>query len=276
MPLRYTPVGGAAALPHLFKYSKSPIIVPHHHRFFTTSQRFLSDDSSSNHDHYETLEVRPNATQAEIKKSYFRLSKLHHPDTSTSKSSQNKFHLLSEAYAVLSKAHSRAAYDRTRPKYHHSHSASATNNPAGGRPPSGLSRRRSSFYGPPPSFYRSGGYGSHSSKRHQAHESSTAQSGSPEGTTTQEQTFYSRERPGMGYGEGHQETFGQRMPHFDSVAHERTHRRHEQRRMKRMEEKMGMNPDFLVSNNSGWVASFAVVSGCLVAAIMGGVMLGGL
>ncbi|KAK3996737.1 hypothetical protein QBC44DRAFT_137736 [Cladorrhinum sp. PSN332] len=272
MPLRYTPVGGAAALHHLFKFNIiNPIIVPHphyHRRFFTTSPRLLSDDvTSTDRDHYETLEIRPNASPAEIKKSYFRLSKLHHPDTSPSKSSQNKFHLLSESYAVLSHPGRRAAYDRTRPKYHH-HSHSSTG-PAGGRPPSGLSRRRSSFQGPPPSFYRSGGYGSHYSRRRQAHETSTAQSGSPEGTFTgSQQTFHSREKPGMGFGEGFQETFRERgMPHFDSVAHERTHRRHEQRRAQRQQEKMGLNPDMLVNNSVGWITSFIVVSGCLLAAI---------
>lgn len=33
---------------------------------------------------YETLEVEKNATQKEIKKAYFRLSKTHHPDKGTS------------------------------------------------------------------------------------------------------------------------------------------------------------------------------------------------
>jgi len=32
---------------------------------------------------YETLEVEKNATQKEIKKAYFRLSKQHHPDKGT-------------------------------------------------------------------------------------------------------------------------------------------------------------------------------------------------
>ncbi|KAK4229666.1 DnaJ domain-containing protein [Podospora fimiseda] len=282
MPLRYNSVGGATALHQLFKLPNSnPIIARQHQhphiRFFTTSPRLLSDDASStDQDHYETLEVRPTATPAEIKKSYFRLSKLHHPDTSSSKSSREKFHLISESYAVLSNPSRRSAYDRSRPRhYHHSHSSV---NPAGGRPPSGLSRRRSPFQGPPPSFYRSGGYGSHASKRRHAHESSTAQEGSPDGTFTGSQhTFYSREKPGMGFGEGFQETFRARgMPHFDSVAHERTHRNHEQRRAQRQQERMGLNPDMLVNNSTGWITSFIVVSGCLLAAIAGGVLLGGI
>lgn len=87
----------------------------------------------------------------------------------------------------------------------------------------------------------------------------------------------------MGFGQGYASEGwdgGQRVPHFDSEAHERTHRRHEIRRAKRMAEKMGMSPngdDGLGGEGaSGWITSFAVVSGCLMAATLGGVMLGGI
>ena len=72
MPLRYTPAGGAAALHHLVHQASrinnsnsNPFLA----RLFTTTSRLHNDSlSSSERDHYETLEVSPNATPAEIKK----------------------------------------------------------------------------------------------------------------------------------------------------------------------------------------------------------------
>jgi len=43
-----------------------------------------------------------------------------------------------------------------------------------------------------------------------------------------------------------------------------------------MAEKMGMNSDGFGEGASGWITSFVVVSGCLLAATLGGVMLGGI
>ena len=58
---------------------------------------------------YETLEVEKTATQKEIKKAYFRLSKQHHPDKG---GEEHKFKENSAAYEILSDEQKRAAYDK--------------------------------------------------------------------------------------------------------------------------------------------------------------------
>mmetsp|Transcript_9186 Transcript_9186/g.17522 ORF Transcript_9186/g.17522 Transcript_9186/m.17522 type:complete len:420 (+) Transcript_9186:327-1586(+) len=58
---------------------------------------------------YETLEVSKDATQKEIKKAYFRLSKMHHPDKG---GDEHKFKEISAAYEILSDPEKRKAYDK--------------------------------------------------------------------------------------------------------------------------------------------------------------------
>ena len=58
---------------------------------------------------YETLEVEKTASQKEIKKAYFRLSKLHHPDKG---GEEHKFKEIAAAYEILSDEQKRAAYDK--------------------------------------------------------------------------------------------------------------------------------------------------------------------
>jgi len=58
---------------------------------------------------YETLEVEKTATQKEIKKAYFRLSKQHHPDKG---GDEHKFKEIAAAYEILSDEQKRAAYDK--------------------------------------------------------------------------------------------------------------------------------------------------------------------
>ena len=63
--------------------------------------------------YYEILNVKPVASQDEIRESFLKLSKLHHPDTAVGngKETHNEFILLSEAYTVLSKPALRKIYD---------------------------------------------------------------------------------------------------------------------------------------------------------------------
>ncbi|MGE7928313.1 J domain-containing protein [Lysinibacillus xylanilyticus] len=62
--------------------------------------------------HYETLGVSRDATQAEIKLAYRKLSKKHHPDVSGgNKESEKIFLEVTEAYKVLKDQASREAYD---------------------------------------------------------------------------------------------------------------------------------------------------------------------
>lgn len=65
-------------------------------------------------DHYEVLGIWPTADAETVKKSYFKLAKIHHPDiagTTGPDASGVDFKLINEAYATLSDAVSRRAYD---------------------------------------------------------------------------------------------------------------------------------------------------------------------
>ena len=65
------------------------------------------------HDYYAILEIPPSATQAEIKRSYRRLVRLHHPDLNKD-ALDTRIKLLNEAYDVLSSPEKRAVYDEQR------------------------------------------------------------------------------------------------------------------------------------------------------------------
>ncbi|XP_011632924.1 dnaJ-like protein 60 [Pogonomyrmex barbatus] len=60
--------------------------------------------------HYETLNVSPDASQKEIKRAFIRLSKQLHPDTS-GKQGHADFVRLNEAYSILGKESTRRQYD---------------------------------------------------------------------------------------------------------------------------------------------------------------------
>jgi DnaJ-class molecular chaperone len=63
-------------------------------------------------DYYEILEIDKNATQEDIKKSYRKLSLLHHPDKNgNSQESINKIQDINEAYEVLSNQEKKMMYD---------------------------------------------------------------------------------------------------------------------------------------------------------------------
>jgi curved DNA-binding protein CbpA len=64
-------------------------------------------------DYYTLLEVSPKATTAEIKRSYRRLARLHHPDLNQQ---AHDIHIkrLNEAYEVLRDPVKRAKYDAQR------------------------------------------------------------------------------------------------------------------------------------------------------------------
>ncbi len=64
-------------------------------------------------DYYSILEVPPTATTVEIKRSYRRLVRMHHPDLN-SQALDDHIKQLNEAYRVLSGPTRRAAYDEQR------------------------------------------------------------------------------------------------------------------------------------------------------------------
>lgn len=72
--------------------------------------------------YYDTLEIKKDATEDDIKKSFRKLSKLYHPDTTTDvdkkKELEEKFKKINEAYSVLSDPQKRAEFDNP-PQMHH-------------------------------------------------------------------------------------------------------------------------------------------------------------
>ena len=62
--------------------------------------------------HYETLEVSPDATQAEIKQAYRRLVKQYHPDTNQQTTDNEQIIRINAAYEILGDTQTRQSYDR--------------------------------------------------------------------------------------------------------------------------------------------------------------------
>jgi len=77
-------------------------------RLYQTSPS-LRDDKSF----YDHLEIHPQASSKEVKAAFYRLSKLHHPDSNIDDASAlARFQAISEAYEVLSNPQLRAKYDK--------------------------------------------------------------------------------------------------------------------------------------------------------------------
>lgn len=62
--------------------------------------------------HYETLEVSPKASQAEIKRAYRRLAKQFHPDSNQATANHDRIAEINAAYEILGDPQQRQSYDR--------------------------------------------------------------------------------------------------------------------------------------------------------------------
>ncbi|WP_266160729.1 J domain-containing protein [Dyella silvatica] len=65
-------------------------------------------------DYYDTLGVKPDASEAEIKAAYRKLARKYHPDKNKEAGSEEKFKAINEANEVLRDAEKRRAYDQVR------------------------------------------------------------------------------------------------------------------------------------------------------------------
>jgi curved DNA-binding protein len=65
-------------------------------------------------DYYETLGVKPDASDADIKSAYRRLARKYHPDVSKESGAEDKFKALNEAYEALKEPERRKSYDQIR------------------------------------------------------------------------------------------------------------------------------------------------------------------
>src|SRR5512139_947411 len=63
-------------------------------------------------DYYEVLGVERNASNDDLKAAFRRLARQYHPDVNKATDAEERFKEINEAYAVLSDADRRAAYDR--------------------------------------------------------------------------------------------------------------------------------------------------------------------
>ncbi|PPQ66118.1 hypothetical protein CVT26_010919 [Gymnopilus dilepis] len=86
--------------------SPTPSVL-HTRQFHSTNPR-----SASTKNPYEVLGVKPDATPAEIKKTYFALARKYHPDTNPDKNARDKFVEIQDAYDILKDEKKRAAYDQ--------------------------------------------------------------------------------------------------------------------------------------------------------------------
>jgi hypothetical protein len=199
-----------------------PIQSPSRGSLFHTTAPHRSDSPPN---HYETLQIAPTATAAEIKRQFYALSKKNHPDHNPNDpTASTRFVAISEAYHTLGVPEKRAQYDA---QIHQSErrgrsdgypQGSYSSAAFGSRPASGLNKKRSTFRGPPPSFYQSGGYGRHGAKRAEyAHHNPNA-----EGQESQAAPNESYGDFGGGFGPGQQKQ-GHQVPHFNDRKHKETH-----------------------------------------------------
>ncbi|KAJ9053887.1 hypothetical protein DSO57_1020057 [Entomophthora muscae] len=83
-------------------------------KFHAGSKRAACYSTSITSDnHYQTLGISPSANKAEIKRKFYELSMIYHPDKNKDEASHKKFLSFNEAYSVLVDDEKRKDYDRS-------------------------------------------------------------------------------------------------------------------------------------------------------------------
>ena len=111
--------------------------------------------------YYQTLGVKPDASQKEIQSAYRRLARKYHPDvTGGDKAAEERFKATNEAHGVLSDAAKRAAYDKWGERWMHAEQLEAMQGRGGfpGGAETGAGRVRFEFGGDAGAF-QGGGFG---------------------------------------------------------------------------------------------------------------------
>jgi len=99
------------------------------HKYFNLRAEFRKYEKPYGHErekvesedipyYYKVLGVSRDASQEEIKRAYYRLVKIYHPDVSVDPEARRKFEEIRKAYEVLSDPEKRAKYDKFEHAYH--------------------------------------------------------------------------------------------------------------------------------------------------------------
>ncbi|XP_063697148.1 dnaJ homolog subfamily C member 30, mitochondrial [Culicoides brevitarsis] len=92
----------------IFRTATNASVIIENPRLFHTCSLLLRKKT-----HYEVLQITPKATAQDIKESYYRLSKLYHPDRNKDNpDAVEKFREISESYEVLGNFNLRKLYDK--------------------------------------------------------------------------------------------------------------------------------------------------------------------
>ncbi|KAK8124713.1 uncharacterized protein PG998_000472 [Apiospora kogelbergensis] len=271
-------------------------------RLFHATRGLRDEEIDRATNHYEALKLPTNATPVDIKRSFYGLSKSHHPDHNRSDPAASKrFMRISEAYTTLSSPEKRTRYDRDVLNLHHPHeahpgrrggsySSTSASNPAGGRPASGLSKRRSAFRGPPPASTAAGA-GARTArsgprptrvlqgvrKEHSRNSNrvvvAAAAAAAMERRHEKEPRKISRgpvQEPPGGMGPGQDPFKGSQddVPHFDREGHERTGRRTAEARTTRRRMRMDGTYEAEAEAEQGAMSMFFVIGGVILTSFL--------
>ncbi|KAK8021268.1 hypothetical protein PG990_006406 [Apiospora arundinis] len=287
MPLRYIaalPTPALCPAPLIFGARSNPSRFRRPQRPFHTTRCLHDEEIDRATNHYEALKLPTNASPADIKRSFYALSKTNHPDHNRSDPAASKrFMRISEAYTTLSSPEKRTRYDRDVLNLHHPHEShpgrrggsysSTTSNPAGGRPASGLSKRRSTFRGPPPA---STATGAGAPTARSGPRPTTVLQGAPkQGSNNQgvmeqhekERQMILRTAGGMGPGQDPFKGSQDDVPHFDREGHERTGRRTDEARTTRRRMRADGAHD-AIETEKGPMGMFFVIGGILLTSFL--------